>query len=40
MGPRDHRLRKIDGKWRITHKHFSTPFEMTPPCKALLNLKP
>jgi uncharacterized protein (TIGR02246 family) len=32
--------RKIDGKWRITHEHFSTPFEMTPPYKALLNLKP
>jgi uncharacterized protein (TIGR02246 family) len=32
--------RKIDGKWRITHEHFSTPFEMTPPYKALLHLKP
>jgi uncharacterized protein (TIGR02246 family) len=32
--------RKIDGRWRITHEHFSTPFEMTPPYKALLNLKP
>lgn len=32
--------RKIDGKRRITHEHFSAPFEMTPPYKALLNLKP
>jgi len=31
---------KIDGRWWITHEHFSAPFEMTPPYKALLNLKP
>jgi len=33
-------LRKIDGKWMITHEHLSVPFEMEEPYKALLNLKP
>jgi len=33
-------LRKIDGKWTITHEHVSVPFEMTPPFKASLDLKP
>ena len=31
---------KINGKWLITHEHFSTPFEMVPPYKASLDLKP
>jgi uncharacterized protein (TIGR02246 family) len=33
-------LRKIGGKWTITHEHVSVPFEMTPPFKASLDLKP
>jgi ketosteroid isomerase-like protein len=32
--------RKVEGKWRVAHEHFSTPFEMTPPFKASLDLKP
>jgi len=32
--------RKVDGKWRITHQHFSTSFEMVPPNKASLDLNP
>jgi ketosteroid isomerase-like protein len=32
--------RKVNGKWLITHEHFSTPFEMVPPYKASLDLKP
>jgi uncharacterized protein (TIGR02246 family) len=32
--------RKLGGKWKIIHEHFSTPFEMTPPYKASLDLKP
>ena len=33
-------FRKIGGKWTITHEHVSVPFEMTPPFKASLDLKP
>lgn len=33
-------LRKIGGKWKITHEHVSVPFEMTPPFKASLGLTP
>lgn len=33
-------LRKIGGKWAITHEHVSVPFEMRPPFKAALDLKP
>ena len=33
-------LRRIDGKWMITHEHVSVPFEMTPPFRASLGLKP
>jgi ketosteroid isomerase-like protein len=33
-------LRKIDGNWTITHEHVSVPFEMRPPFKASLDLKP
>ena len=33
-------LRKVGGKWTITHEHVSVPFEMTPPFKASLDLKP
>jgi ketosteroid isomerase-like protein len=33
-------FRRIGGKWAITHEHLSVPFEMTPPFKASLDLKP
>jgi ketosteroid isomerase-like protein len=33
-------LRKVDGRWRITHEHVSVPFEMSPPVRASLDLKP
>jgi PhnB protein len=33
-------FRKISGKWMITHEHVSVPFEMEPPFKASLGLKP
>jgi ketosteroid isomerase-like protein len=33
-------FRRIGGKWRITHEHLSVPFEMEPPFKACLELKP
>lgn len=33
-------FRKIDDKWMIAHEHFSVPFEMKEPYKALLDLKP
>jgi uncharacterized protein (TIGR02246 family) len=33
-------LRKIDGRWTITHEHYSVPFYMQPPYKASLDLKP
>ena len=32
--------RKINGNWYVAHEHFSTPFEMKPPFRALLDLKP
>src|SRR5262249_54360484 len=32
--------RKIDGKWRITHEHFSAPFEMKPPLQSLTEPSP
>jgi ketosteroid isomerase-like protein len=32
-------LRKL-GRWTITHEHVSVPFEMAPPFKAALGLKP
>ena len=33
-------FRKIDGKWKVTHEHFSVPFYMEPPYRAALDLKP
>ena len=33
-------LRKIDGTWRITHEHKSTPFYMDGSFKAALDLQP
>lgn len=33
-------LRKIDGAWRITHEHHSTPFYMDGSGKAALDLRP
>jgi uncharacterized protein (TIGR02246 family) len=33
-------LRRIDGRWLITHEHLSVPFEMEPPFKASLDLEP
>ncbi|HSE06881.1 MAG TPA: nuclear transport factor 2 family protein [Methylomirabilota bacterium] len=33
-------FRKLGGGWRMTHDHVSAPFEMTPPFKASLGLKP
>jgi uncharacterized protein (TIGR02246 family) len=33
-------LRKIDGAWRITHEHESTPFYMDGSSKAALDLRP
>jgi ketosteroid isomerase-like protein len=33
-------LRKIDGHWRITHEHSSTPFYMDGSDKAALDLLP
>ena len=33
-------FRWIGGRWAITHEHVSVPFEMTPPFKASLDLKP
>ena len=32
--------RKIDGKWMITHEHFSVPFYMDGSYKAAVDLKP
>lgn len=31
---------KMDGKWAITHEHYSVPFSMEPPYKASLDLTP
>jgi ketosteroid isomerase-like protein len=33
-------LRKIDGEWRVTHEHNSTPFYMDGSDKAALDLEP
>jgi ketosteroid isomerase-like protein len=33
-------LRKVDGSWRITHEHTSTPFYMDGSFKAAVDLKP
>jgi ketosteroid isomerase-like protein len=33
-------LRKIDGKWLISHEHISVPFYMDGSDKAALDLKP
>jgi uncharacterized protein (TIGR02246 family) len=33
-------LRKIDGKWMITHEHTSVPFYMDGSYKATVDLKP
>jgi ketosteroid isomerase-like protein len=33
-------LRRIDGAWRITHEHTSTPFYMDGSFKAAVDLKP
>ena len=33
-------LRKIDGEWRVTHEHNSTPFYMDGSDKAALDLQP
>jgi ketosteroid isomerase-like protein len=33
-------LRKIDGEWRITHEHSSTPFYMDGSFKAAVDLQP
>lgn len=33
-------FRKVGGKWMIAHEHVSVPFEMTPPFRAALGLKP
>lgn len=33
-------FRKISGEWMIAHEHLSVPYEMEPPYKASLNLKP
>jgi ketosteroid isomerase-like protein len=33
-------FRKMDGRWTITHEHYSVPFYMEPPYKASLDLTP
>ena len=33
-------LRKLDGSWRITHEHNSTPFYMDGSFKAAIDLRP
>lgn len=33
-------LRRIDGDWRVTHEHSSTPFHMDGSFDAALDLKP
>jgi ketosteroid isomerase-like protein len=33
-------LRKIDGEWRITHEHTSTPFYMDGSFRSAVDLKP
>jgi hypothetical protein len=34
------RVRKIGDRWTVTHEHVSVPFEMEPPYKASLDLRP
>jgi ketosteroid isomerase-like protein len=33
-------LRKLDGRWMITHEHYSVPFYVEPPYNAALDLEP
>ncbi|MFD1049121.1 nuclear transport factor 2 family protein, partial [Kibdelosporangium lantanae] len=33
-------LRKVDGDWKITHEHQSTPFHMDGSLKAAVDLNP
>ena len=33
-------FRKMNGRWTITHEHYSVPFYMEPPYKASIDLKP
>jgi uncharacterized protein (TIGR02246 family) len=33
-------LRKVDGEWRVTHEHQSTPFYMDGSLRAAVDLKP
>ncbi|HWC05095.1 MAG TPA: nuclear transport factor 2 family protein [Methylomirabilota bacterium] len=33
-------FRRIGGEWTITHEHVSVPFEMEPPFRAALGLRP
>jgi ketosteroid isomerase-like protein len=33
-------LRKIDGRWQVTHEHESVPFEMDGSFRASIDLKP
>lgn len=33
-------LRKIDGKWMVTHEHFSVPFYMDGSYRAAVDLRP
>ena len=33
-------LRKVDGEWRITHEHQSTPFYMDGSLRAAVDLRP
>lgn len=33
-------LRKVDGAWRVTHEHQSTPFYMDGSLRAAVDLKP
>ena len=32
--------RKVDGRWRITHEHRSTPFHMDGSLRAAVDLTP
>jgi len=33
-------LRKVDGRWQVTHEHNSTPFYMDGSLKAAVDLEP
>jgi ketosteroid isomerase-like protein len=33
-------FRKMDGKWKVTHEHFSVPFYMDGSGRAAVDLKP